>query len=226
MTLYVFNAITLCTTGDSLQLFVFIVHHIYCIERTTCLVDLDVLQNWYLSCVCVIHLILNLQSEVLFLNIKCGLGSVERKWCTENDSAVKTFRKLLTVFEFRPLSEKLATNTQQSFIGQIKTLSSQQERLHVVILQQWVTGNTKTGDLSSVISEVCHQRGYYTWREWRWGFGDNHDSLSPSLLSRKDGNKWTGRVGCFIGLLAAVWHKGNSQSWLLFCVFFFSCRGS
>lgn len=226
MTLYVFNAITLCTTGDSFQLFVFVVHHIYCIERTTRLVDLDVLRNWYLSCVCQIHLILNLQSYVLFLNIKCGLGSVERKWCTENDSAVKTFRKLLTVFEFRPLSEKLATNTQQSFIGQIKTLSSQQERLHVVILQQWVTGNTKTGDLSSVISEVCHQRGYYTWREWRWGFGDNHDSLSPSLLSRKDGNKWTGRVGCFTGLLAAVWHKGNSQSWLLFCVFFFSCRGS
>ncbi len=123
-------------------------------------------------------------------------------------------------------------NTQQSFIWQIKTVSLQQERLHIMTPQQWVTGNTvrgtyKKGDLSSVISEVCHQRGYYTWREWRRGFGDNHDSLSPSLLSRKDGNGLGGLAASLV-----YWRlygtKGNSQSWLLFffSFFFFFFEGS
>lgn len=44
--------------------------------------------------------------------------------------------------------------------------------------------------------------------------------LSFLSLSQKDGNVLEG-VGCFTGLLAAVWHKGNSQSWLLFFFLFF-----
>lgn len=67
--------------------------------------------------------------------------------------------------------------------------------------QQSVTGhtvrgiyNTKggAGVLSSLISEACHQRGYYTWREWWWGFGDNCDSPSPAqfFLGRKKMVYW------------------------------------
>lgn len=163
---------------------------------------------------------------------KCQEKMMYRNW----------FRsKVLTVFEFSHSSflfesneEKLATNTQQSFIRRIKTLLLRLERLHIIILQQRVTGNTIGGtytpkkkekaDLSSVISEVSTREGITDEESDDGALAITMTACLHLFSLEMDWKGWL--LHWFTGSCMAQRKRSKLAFVLLSFSIFFSCRGS